>query len=564
MSSSTQVNVVNAENQIFGTASLNFDNDANYKITLSPFEQNPQYNFAYIIDISDSMSGKPLEAAKNAYISLTNSLIDSGIADVSQFAVIPFGTEAFLNAPLNATEAISAIEGLSVSGFTNFNAALEKANQFFSTVPPGAVNTAYFLSDGFSTTGGSFNKAAKALQGLANVQAYGLGAANIFELRIVDSDQPTIVSDASQLAGEFADSILSRNDIFKIDILLDGKIVETIKPEQLRKSPTGLTIEGSIDGLNSQDEQNKLTAEIFYINELPNTTVDLVVQTPQILPQSEIGNVDVPVKVEDISNAESDIGTNTDKLAVNLSSPAIEEIESDRIDGSISSSDDNETSGITLPVGETPISDRVELNELTLNPLVSAATFENNQPEYSIAVIENDDVVQNSQSVPQYAQNILDGNLLNLESFTGDIAITFTVDREAEFDNTVGFYKIEDAEGTITDPITGNKVKPGDDNYAQVAVQLHEPELELSVNNLSSTTIQDSLSGGYLYAPFIITEGNIDTLEGDFSQVYFSFAPANSDGVEHIRSLGNNTLGFEDLSNGGDRDFNDIVILVKS
>ncbi|MDD1413404.1 DUF4114 domain-containing protein [Dolichospermum sp. ST_con] len=34
----------------------------------------------------------------------------------------------------------------------------------------------------------------------------------------------------------------------------------------------------------------------------------------------------------------------------------------------------------------------------------------------------------------------------------------------------------------------------------------------------------------------------------------------NSDGVDHIRLLGNNTLGFEDLPNGGDFDDNDIIV----
>ncbi|MEM9639095.1 MAG: DUF4114 domain-containing protein [Pseudomonadota bacterium] len=68
------------------------------------------------------------------------------------------------------------------------------------------------------------------------------------------------------------------------------------------------------------------------------------------------------------------------------------------------------------------------------------------------------------------------------------------------------------------------------------------------------------LLGGYLYAPLLIADGDFESLEGDFKQVYFSFAQANLDGAEHIRSLGNNTFGFEDLPNGGDNDFNDLII----
>ena len=84
--------------------------------------------------------------------------------------------------------------------------------------------------------------------------------------------------------------------------------------------------------------------------------------------------------------------------------------------------------------------------------------------------------------------------------------------------------------------------------------------MELSPDGQSSITIEDTLLGGYLYAPFIIANGDADSLEGDFSQVYFSFTQANSDKVEHVRSLGNNTLGFEDMLNGGDNDFNDVII----
>ncbi|HEY9599504.1 MAG TPA: DUF4114 domain-containing protein [Cyanophyceae cyanobacterium] len=40
---------------------------------------------------------------------------------------------------------------------------------------------------------------------------------------------------------------------------------------------------------------------------------------------------------------------------------------------------------------------------------------------------------------------------------------------------------------------------------------------------------------------------------------YFAYLGANPDGVDHIRLLGDNTFGFEDLYGGGDQDFNDMV-----
>ncbi len=503
---------------------------------MSDLIQNIQYYIALIIDVSDSMKGEHLQEAKNAYISLINSFIDSSIADFSQFefAVIPFGSDASLYAPLNAAEAILAIEGLSLKGFTNFNPALEKANEFFSTASPTATNVAYFLSDGFSNTG-NFTNEAEALKAVADVQAYGIGAANIQELIKIDSNQPVIVNQASELASEFADSVAD---------LIESMPQTSQEPEVDNNIPK---VVSSVD---------------------PS------------------GGDQLPVlSVQDVSIKEGDIGTSTAQFSVNLSSPATSEVQFfyQTLDRSaISGSDYNETSGqIIIPVGETIANIDIHVNgdteiesneEFTLNLKdLSGATFENNEPEYSkVATIENDDVAQTSSIVPSNVTestqipdngNILDGNLLNLESFTGEVEIIFTVGREALFDNTVGFYKIKDAQGTIKDPITGNNLKPTDgEAYAQLALQLREPEIQLTVDNLSSSTIENTLFGGHIYAPFIIADGNIDTLEGDLSQVYFSFAEANSDGVEHVRFLGDNTLGFEDLPGGGDRDFDDMVV----
>ncbi|MCX5981256.1 MAG: transporter substrate-binding domain-containing protein [Nostocales cyanobacterium LacPavin_0920_SED1_MAG_38_18] len=45
--------------------------------------------------------------------------------------------------------------------------------------------------------------------------------------------------------------------------------------------------------------------------------------------------------------------------------------------------------------------------------------------------------------------------------------------------------------------------------------------------------------------------------------VYFAFLGANPDKKDHVLSLGDNMWGFEDLPNGGDLDFNDIVVQAK-
>jgi hypothetical protein len=45
-------------------------------------------------------------------------------------------------------------------------------------------------------------------------------------------------------------------------------------------------------------------------------------------------------------------------------------------------------------------------------------------------------------------------------------------------------------------------------------------------------------------------------------QAYFAYLGANPDRVDHIRLLGDNTFGFEDLFGGGDLDYNDVVVQV--
>ncbi|MEH2273558.1 MAG: DUF4114 domain-containing protein, partial [Nostoc sp.] len=41
-----------------------------------------------------------------------------------------------------------------------------------------------------------------------------------------------------------------------------------------------------------------------------------------------------------------------------------------------------------------------------------------------------------------------------------------------------------------------------------------------------------------------------------------SCSAITSDQVDHIRLLENNTFGFEDLPNGGDKDYNNVIVQV--
>ena len=123
---------------------------------------------------------------------------------------------------------------------------------------------------------------------------------------------------------------------------------------------------------------------------------------------------------------------------------------------------------------------------------------------------------------------------------------TFEVKRDAGYNNRVGFYKIEDALGTIK--VGTTLLKPSDDGYRQAAVQGRIAGIDLEGVNGRTISSSGEFLGGAMYAPFLIA--NAPTASSDFSNVYTAYSLGNADKVDHIRLLGDNTFGFEDLHGG--------------
>ena len=148
---------------------------------------------------------------------------------------------------------------------------------------------------------------------------------------------------------------------------------------------------------------------------------------------------------------------------------------------------------------------------------------------------------------------ILDFTSLSGKSVKADITLT----REALYNSKIGFYRINSNDGSVKD-LTGAIYLPGDVNYSKVA--LSEANLltglnNLSVDNLKSTTTSQNITETGLIAPYAIVN-NKDT--------YFSFGAASDDKLSHFKVLGQNILGFEDMSGGGDKDYDDIIIGFKT
>lgn len=160
-------------------------------------------------------------------------------------------------------------------------------------------------------------------------------------------------------------------------------------------------------------------------------------------------------------------------------------------------------------------------------------------------------------------QGNVDANIIDLTQITEPVSATFTVQREAVFDNVVGFYVIDDLTGLVTDA-DGNTFVPGDSGYTAAALGQRIADISLSAGNNSTAQFSATLEANQIIAPFLVVDGTLEALLDESTsndpQIYFPFLGANSDGVDHMRLFGDNTIGFEDMVGGGDLDFDDVLI----
>jgi uncharacterized repeat protein (TIGR01451 family) len=155
-------------------------------------------------------------------------------------------------------------------------------------------------------------------------------------------------------------------------------------------------------------------------------------------------------------------------------------------------------------------------------------------------------------------QGSKEGEVLDFRAFAGqNIQATFTIKRDAAYNDSINLYKIDDAFGTIT-AANGQKLHPGDPGYVQAALANAVAGPSLSGTNGQTITADKVFQGGSMYAPILVTNITAGRPEGE--NVFTAFALGNADRTDHIRLLGNNTFGFEDLMGGGDKDFNDVII----
>ncbi|AFY73838.1 hypothetical protein Syn7502_01796 [Synechococcus sp. PCC 7502] len=203
-----------------------------------------------------------------------------------------------------------------------------------------------------------------------------------------------------------------------------------------------------------------------------------------------------------------------------------------------------------------------DLNLKELSSSESSITFNNLVVNIKA---NNDDLSIGTNLQGKSQSEVLDLRGVDKSSFP-KVKADFVVNREAAFDNFVGFYKVENEKGDIKKS-DGTIVSVGQSGYIQAAVGSRVSGIDLAVNNQSTQTSSGIFTSGSIFAPFIIINGRPDALLDSNSSndptVYFPYLGANSDGIDHVRLFGNNTFGFEDILGGGDFDYNDFIVKVK-
>lgn len=143
--------------------------------------------------------------------------------------------------------------------------------------------------------------------------------------------------------------------------------------------------------------------------------------------------------------------------------------------------------------------------------------------------------------------DVITGQALNVE---------VSVYQEAAFDNLIGFYVVDAADGSINGITPDQRLA-----YAEAAFANRVGEISAPGNGgFSEETL--AFTEGQLLLPFLIADGT--TPNADYSNMYFTFLDANADGFDHFRLLGSGTFAVEDQFGGGDKDFDDMIIQIEN
>lgn len=249
-------------------------------------EGGAQFNIAYVIDVSgsmsssfqgtevigdlngDSQSNQLIDGTIAAFTALNQSIIDAGLGQ-ARAAVIPFNSSArtSFEGTANQDTNLDTIPDLHANlatldsgGGTNFDSGLREAITFFNNAGPGR-NQVFFISDGENnSSAASFADEVQLLlndNGIdANIRSLGLGQnASLTQLDLLDdglaNNTAERVETPSQITSSLTASPVVQSEVDRIEILVDGQIVEVLYANDLIETPFGLQYEIDIAGLDA-------------------------------------------------------------------------------------------------------------------------------------------------------------------------------------------------------------------------------------------------------------------------------------------------------------------------
>ena len=155
----------------------------------------------------------------------------------------------------------------------------------------------------------------------------------------------------------------------------------------------------------------------------------------------------------------------------------------------------------------------------------------------------------------------------------GSGSSTFRADfiyREATYNNELGFYRVDDSEGAI------GGLGPGEPGYMEAALSRAQT-IFASGSNAYVPDYSTELQGGQILVFYIVQNSSLAQLRarnpnnelGKSPIAFFSIDALNPDRIDHFVGFtkvgGRLTqFGFEDLTNGGDRDYDDVSYNIDS
>ena len=180
-----------------------------------------------------------------------------------------------------------------------------------------------------------------------------------------------------------------------------------------------------------------------------------------------------------------------------------------------------------------------------------------NKEEVPIPKITNK--VQNATKIEKRKLDVNSKNIFSLQGEEDTVRLKLTVrDRNTEFVNEMGIFKVDDEEGSI------NGIRPGQSGYQEVAIARSKTVFSVLPDGLGFPNPERYLefASGDRIGFFLIQDSTIDAVRSGSSSapvIFSSIVDADRFGQAKIAQQGDNifTLAWEDGNNGS---FNDLVI----